>query len=536
MARAKLFIFNEVLLFFVSLNASAGPAWTPRRCGDIEVWTNGQIERADAVMDRMQNTRALLSALLPVQKPRPLTVFVLSGETDWLPRSREVHQEGVYHYDGIRDWIVLREKALNLLSAASHEYTHYWTQMALGRLPAWLNEGMAEYFSNFSKTPEGFTVGARIERHAIAVAQQNPAARIKSKFASGSPDTYSRGWAIVHFLLSRSWDLPALRDAQTDVAVQLATAIGKPTGEAVVEFQRYVELGDYRTRQVKGGATERCAPGAGTPQLAEPEAFRDVILAVAGQRKGASAAEEAMERGDDRKARRELEREVARGSDDADVYYQLALLARDAGESGDYRSWLERALRVDSTHASSLYALANLLLQSGEKGEAHRLLVEFSKLKPDLPMAWEALAAAAKEAGELESAAAAAQRAHQLSHDEEDKRRTAALLEWVKPAEKQPAKPIATVAPGQAALATGEGVLEQVDCLGKRARLVIRMNGERVRLIVSELSSVRTLGLSELPCGETNLPVRVGFKRIVDQTYGSQGELRTIELLEGSKR
>jgi hypothetical protein len=77
------------------------------------------------------------------------------------------------------------------------------------------------------------------------------------------------------------------------------------------------------------------------------------------------------------------------------------------------------------------------------------------------------------------------------------------------------------------------GTLEQVDCLGKKARLRVRSSGEMIQLIVVDPAkiSIRGDGERSLGCGAQKPPrsLNVEYNPKVDKKLGTAGEVESIE-------
>ena len=93
-----------------------------------------------------------------------------------------------------------------------HEYVHSLTADATRRLPAWANEGLAEFYSTFRSDPSGRTVerGRPVTQH-VALLRQSPLIPLDTLLAvdrespyyneqSKQGIFYAESWALVHYL------------------------------------------------------------------------------------------------------------------------------------------------------------------------------------------------------------------------------------------------------------------------------------------------------------------------------------------------
>ena len=150
------------------------------------------------------------------------------------------------------------------LRTVYHEYSHLITANTVRGLPAWLGEGLAEYYSTFAVRSEGRTalLGGIVPGHLdrlnnerllpleelLTIEQDSPLYNEGSKRST----FYAQSWALVHMLLNGEPD----RSSQFNEYVRLAAA-GQPPLEAwktvfgrqpvLEELRRYV-----KQEQVKG--------------------------------------------------------------------------------------------------------------------------------------------------------------------------------------------------------------------------------------------------------------------------------------------
>ena len=92
-----------------------------------------------------------------------------------------------------------------------HEYVHYFLRRNFPRLPRWLNEGLAEYYSTFAIEDGAAVIGRPVARHVRAwvdgdwsdeVLDAAIAEPERLDETQRSQPFYSASWALVHYLLS----------------------------------------------------------------------------------------------------------------------------------------------------------------------------------------------------------------------------------------------------------------------------------------------------------------------------------------------
>ena len=94
-----------------------------------------------------------------------------------------------------------------------HEYTHHLINLNFKRLPLWLNEGLAEFYSTFSGSDrDGRTIiGRPIDEHVATLLRRTPiplAVFVRPETpgelyrdVARTPLLYAQSWGLVHFLL-----------------------------------------------------------------------------------------------------------------------------------------------------------------------------------------------------------------------------------------------------------------------------------------------------------------------------------------------
>jgi hypothetical protein len=501
-------LLSWLLLCLGAVGRGEEKGWTCFSSSEVEVCTDGAKGSAERVLERMEESSRLWDALVPAATPEPdggLRVFVLSGRRDWLSRSGRAHQDGVHYFDGRRDWIVIREGALSLDQVAAHEYAHYRIRTRLKPVPMWANEGLAEYLSTFRRIGTRFEVGSPREEHLVHLTRYG--LRQADLEGRDAMSFYPASWALAHLLISESKSIRGFDEVAAKVQVK-------------AELQKvgsYVRRGDLRTwtlpAKPRGKASWKM-----TVHPDDPAMTRDALTATGGLVK----PEKLEEFLDPKK----LEGKVAKGSATADDLFQLAMLRREVGDDVEYRRWLQRAASMPRTLPEVLMALAAVESREGRPGEAVKHLEKLVALHADYQAGWETLTMAQWQAGQREAARRSAAEALKRARDEEEKRRALALTESLVetvPAERKPA-----IVRSSRPLELLEGRLEQVDCLGDRARLTVGTGAGKVRLLVTDAGAVNG-GSRELSCGEANsVPVKIEFAARVDERLGTTGDVRSL--------
>lgn len=154
---------------------------------------------------------------LRVQTLFPTRVYIFSSE-----RSSRPYLDAVL--DVKTDWftgVFLRRPGGNFILVRSdvdsdrvfyHELTHQFVSSTAGNLPAWFDEGIAEYYSTFRTVEDAAHIGRPVGDHVLDLRDQ-PLIPLREFFAvtRSSPiynegkhtgRFYAQSWALVHYLMT----------------------------------------------------------------------------------------------------------------------------------------------------------------------------------------------------------------------------------------------------------------------------------------------------------------------------------------------
>jgi tetratricopeptide (TPR) repeat protein len=228
-------LLRTALLVTAVLTASAvaqkadGPAtlsrdWKRLTTPNLTVVGNAResdLRRAAEEIERFRGAVATLSSSLRLDSPVPVTVVVFRDDnafTPFKPRYRgKVRDEvaGYFMPMPYASYIAMaptgnREFTYQL---TFHEYTHYIVNRNLKRLPFWLNEGLADFYSTFAGSekdgrtivgrPIDSYVGVLLARGILPLARFISPADTARLFRDpdGTYRMYSQSWALTHYLL-----------------------------------------------------------------------------------------------------------------------------------------------------------------------------------------------------------------------------------------------------------------------------------------------------------------------------------------------
>lgn len=507
-----------------------------------EVFTDCGEKTARAVLNRFEILRRVFRESSAGESPAPVKVFIFASLSEFEKYRPDSNSAGAYEPSSDQDFILLYEGEA-LKRTASHEYLHMVMNHSAAKLPAWLEEGIPEFYSTVSVSATKIRVGGEIEPHLRLLALQPWLSA--EDLALGSPADgrifYAESWALVHMLsLQPPWagKLPGflkLLSQGRDQDAAFTEAFGKSMENAVAALRFYVR----GTRQVTDAAppsegvqlspATRLAPVDATLALARMALHTDhprlALSLFAGAAKDnpqsppavVGLGELALAEHREPDAQREFERAIAMGDRDAETYFQLALLKDDA-------TLLEQTVIVDPNFAEAHFLLGVRATDRGDFASAIDHLRHAVAIKPRRFSYWNALGYAQSKAGDRAGASESARRATQIASGDQEEKIAASLTELASAASPEPApktKPPDEVTPpswqNRKGDARVEGTLKRVDCDAVPVRLTVSPEDAHgdIELLIQHPGSVVLTNAegksTNLTCGEQSTHIVVEY-------------------------
>lgn len=202
---------------------AAKETWTSVRSKNFFLVGDASEKNIRKVAVKLEQFREVFSRLFPqtnLNSPVPIRVIVFKDRRSYQPfmplYQGQVSEVAGYFQSGSDVHYITLSAALgqeSLFDAIFHEYVHALTNDNWSRVPAWFNEGLAEFYSAFKVTDGDRKVwmGSPIPRH-IRLLRENQFLPLPKLFAvdHDSPDYnekekksvfYAQSWALVHYLL-----------------------------------------------------------------------------------------------------------------------------------------------------------------------------------------------------------------------------------------------------------------------------------------------------------------------------------------------
>jgi tetratricopeptide (TPR) repeat protein len=195
--------------------AQAADTWTSVRSKNFILVGNASEKEIRQVATRLEQFRDVFTRLLSLAKfdsPVPTRVVVFKSMNSYKPFNPR-NYAGYFQKGSDVNYITLAaEERESAFAVIYHEYVHIMLDNTTGNLPAWFNEGLAEYYSTFRIEDDiKVHVGELIPDH-LHTLRQGKLYPLKTLFAVNhdSPEFdegkkrgmfYAESWALVHYLM-----------------------------------------------------------------------------------------------------------------------------------------------------------------------------------------------------------------------------------------------------------------------------------------------------------------------------------------------
>jgi hypothetical protein len=196
---------------FPAAPRDGGPAWTELVSAHFTVWTDGDLERARALIVRLEDLRQVTIGVAYPTAPttgRALAIVVANDaelrEVNNLGEDRAFTETG-----GAPFWQphMVMSLAGNKVHTVEHELTHLVSSAVVHHQPRWLAEGMAEYFETLAL--DASRTRGTLDAESWRYGRMPRPAPARELFGWGAMSTidvestlYATAWALFAFLLN----------------------------------------------------------------------------------------------------------------------------------------------------------------------------------------------------------------------------------------------------------------------------------------------------------------------------------------------
>ena len=314
-------------------------SWVQVSSNTYVVKSSAGEERAKRVLRDLERFHQLVGTLVfrATELPDlPIEVLLIGDDQtmrELAPQynGRRVAVAGDYQRGQDRDFIVLSGRVFpeTLTSVVYHELTHYFLSRALAHRPAWLNEGLAEYFSTAEIRDEEISLGA-LSPDRMQLLKTTQPLPLKEFFAVDTDSPYynemlkanvfyAQSWAFVHFMMHGKYaaDFRRYVEALTIGEAGLLDYLNVSERQLEGDFLSYLKIFIQHSKR--------------TQQRVAGETWSMNVESIPDTEAQISISEIFLAHGQLPEARRNLEAVAARDPDFSRATYYRGVLARIAG-------------------------------------------------------------------------------------------------------------------------------------------------------------------------------------------------------------
>jgi tetratricopeptide (TPR) repeat protein len=369
-------------------------SWSLAESGSIGVISDDSPETADKVLNDLVAMQSMVKQITNAEPHLPLRVFALKDQNSFKElaperlRRGDIHTFGFSHTGPHTAFIAIRTDRTAALTAETlrHEYAHVLTAGVSPDGPAWLDEGLSEFWSAIAIEGDRMIAGRVVARHVELLRKRKwlPLDSMMNQRRGSLPSSpdqvalfYAQSWAMVHYLLLG-------QDANG--LTQLLPSINELPSQFESILRRYVDDGQFRAAALPWRPPAYSRHAAST--LSESRALAErANMLVSGEQPRSALPVARQSLAIDPKEPLALEV--------TGTYYFLSNQPEQA------RAWLMRALE---TGANSYGAAIYMSVLSTSPLDQERHLMAAIHARPDSDVAWERLGAIFERDGRLAQA------------------------------------------------------------------------------------------------------------------------------------
>lgn len=435
----------------LSLHASPASAWSLARTKHFEVYSQAGDARARSALSWLEQLHTFFQQQtgLDLDNCLPVRVIAFRSTKEYEPFRLRPSSDAYYVGTESRDYIVIPALDAREFAVAAHEYAHLILHASGLRLPPWLSEGLAEFFSTIRISDGRWEVGGDLPARSQLLRRDSwmPLPQLLT-LPDKSPLRERRDTSALFY--AQSWKLTEMLVLSPEYgprfhALLAALTGGIPGPQAMADVYRK-PLDEIERELHTWTAVRQRVTGAPTPgtlmattavefSTISPSASQclmaELLLAIGDLDRARSVYQDlaresplnpdisaglgtiALLKGDRDSARSEWKQAIDKGIRDATLCYRYAILAQDASLSADeIRPALERAIALRPDFDDARYSLALLESNAAHYETAVANLRAMRNVTPARAYAyWSAMAYALGELGRRDESTAAAQRA-----------------------------------------------------------------------------------------------------------------------------
>ena len=567
--------FAAIVFVAIASPLFSATEWLKISSPNFELYTTAGEKDARRTLEYFDQVRDFFMRVKSQQVTTrlPVTIIAFKNQKEYKPYSSRATAAAYFIGDEQRDYIVMGGVGQEHFPVAVHEYMHLLVRHSGLTLPVWLNEGLAEVYSTLTPYADKVLVGAVPKGAGYSLGDQKwfPVETMV-RITHDSPEYnekdrtglfYAQSWLLTHMLMLEDTYGKAFGKfvAETSATGSAEGALQRVFGKTVSDVDRDLKS-YYRSNSLKGVLFDTKLQKV---QVAEPRPATDLetdltLAKLTGLLRRREDAErrflqlakdhpnnwevyEALgylnwQEGDRVKAKEYLKRAVDLKPTSWRIYWDYARLAQ--GDSTVLDA-LRSALQLNPGLADARLMLGFELYKSKQYSEAYTILSQVKSVNPDRAASmFLVLAYSALEIGKKAEARKAAEMGKKHAKTAIDIAQANSILEFIdRPGQmvKQERMAPSSVTRAQPAeeLALVRGVLQEIECIGKQARLTILTGSSRMSLLIRDPASVQlkssdSAGVN-FTCGpQKNTRVIVEYNPKADDEFKTTGDIATLEL------
>jgi Flp pilus assembly protein TadD len=455
----------------LALGRSTG-GWQGKQTSHFAIYTPEEVNGGGEILARLEVARLFFEKIGLTKNPAAprLSILDLGSRKDYGVYRLNPAAWAFYQRTREGDFVAMRDLAPEHYPVAIHEYTHFVMEHAGLKLPLWLNEGLADFYSTVEARKTQVSLGTApdgrldfLNRYRwldwatlAAVDHDSPYYREADKMQL----FYAQSWALVHMLaLDAEYEggferfvLAVSGGAATDAALTAVyhkslEQIGQDLRGYLGSKRMTVRVFNIDVRQALLETEEIADAGkrvefalaeilASSPQLAQDANSHLAELAARYQddpHPEESLGFQAMRDGMPKDAESHFARAVQRHSQDPEVWFRLAHLKLQAeGPTAEVLDLLERVIAVDGGHYAARLELGFAAAKNDKYELAVKTLEGISKVKPEHAYVVSyTLAYFLVEIGQGHRARQYAEQARKMAGNNKDQTDVAGLLRYI---------------------------------------------------------------------------------------------------------
>src|SRR5579864_1192090 len=600
--------------------APAAEQWLKLTSSHFELYTTAGEKKGREAILYFEQVRDFFGKVLAQSKSTsaaPVRIIAFRSEKEYKPFRPSEFAAAFYLAGYDRDYIVMQSITAENYPVAVHEFTHMLVKHSGVEVPIWFNEGLAELYSTLKPVGKKVQIGDLIPGRVLVLREKKwlPIETLvevdhNSPYYNERDRAgvfYAESWALMHMLnLS-----PAYRPQFAKFVTTLASGVpatnafwqayAKTPAQVQKDLEQYLHGSSFYavTFDAKLQKSDEEPDIEAAPALESGMVLAD-LFALSDKKEDARQKYESVEKEfpknwepeaglaemawrekDIEGARRHFARAAELGSTNPRMYYDYAMILRQAGQ-GDAAlvPVLKKAVELDPDYQDAHHHLAFCLLQTKDYQGA---VDHFTKVKAvkraDAFSYYHGLAYANYRLEKHDAAKKAAEAARKFARNPGEVAKAEEMLRAIDQppvqmvqraaVEHAPAGPSAPATrtvrddptareqpeddkprrlvrraetagetnpalPQQKPRLSVEGKLQQIDCLGKVARLRVLAGQKQVLLAITDPQMITVKGAAtgtlDLTCGpQKDRVVILEYESRPDARLGTIGVVRSIE-------